>query len=124
MSTHNIPSGAEIRRISIPFGWKSDVLSGAVSQFSTEKEEEAAKAAEAKAAGDVEAEKPQYNYPIRVKCGVAVTDIEWTTEVTDAKLHTTTTTEVSEFEQFGLEMDHRLDLTYLCLVDSSNSLFG
>ena len=72
----------------------------------------------------MEAEKPQYNYPIRVKCGVAVTDIEWTTEVTDAKLHTTTTTEVSEFEQFGLEMDHRLDLTYLCLVDSSNSLFG
>lgn len=67
-------------------------------------EEEAAKAAEVK---EEEPVKPQYNYPIRVKCGIAVTDIEWTTEVTDQKLNTKTTVSVSEFEKFGMEMDHR-----------------
>lgn len=75
--------------------------------FPIEKEEEEAeKAAEAATKGK-EPEKPQYNYPIRVKCGIAVTEIEWTTEVTDQKLNTTTTVTNSEFEKFGMEMDHR-----------------
>lgn len=69
-------------------------------------EEETEKAAEAAEKGK-EPEKPQYNYPIRVKCGIAVTEIEWTTEVTDQKLNTTTTVTNSEFEKFGMEMDHR-----------------
>lgn len=69
------------------------------------KEEEEIKAAEEKAGA--EPEKPQYNYPIRVKVGVAVTGIEWTTEVTDQKLNTKITVSASEFEKFGMEMDQR-----------------
>lgn len=71
------------------------------------KEEEESKAAAEKAAKAGQPEKVQYTYPIRVKCGVAVTGIEWTTEVTDQKLNTTTTVSDSEFDKFGMEVDHR-----------------
>ena len=42
-----------------------------------------------------------------MKVGVAVTGIEWTTEVTDQKLNTKITVSASEFEKFGMEMDQR-----------------
>ena len=79
--------------------------------FSLEQEEEETKAAEEKAA-ELEAnagqpKKIEYIHPIRVQCGIAVTGLEWTTEVTDKKLNTTTTTSESEFEPLGIEIDPR-----------------
>ena len=71
-----------------------------------EKAEEKEEKGESGASG--ESEKIQYIRPIRVKCGVAVTGLEWTTEVTNERLEVSTFTEESEFDKVGLELDHRL----------------
>ena len=83
--------------------------------FTEKEEEEAEKAAEkakekeekGESGASGESEKIQYIRPIRVKCGVAVTGLEWTTEVTNERLEVSTFTEESEFEKVGLELDHR-----------------
>ena len=44
-------------------------------------------------------EKPQYVKPIRCNVGISITKMEWTTEVTDEKGETTTSTELQTFDR-------------------------
>jgi hypothetical protein len=47
----------------------------------------------------------QYGYKIKLKCQVAPTEIEWTTETTDARLNTTSKVRIEKFDLLRQEMD-------------------